>query len=184
MTAIFNWLGVVGVTSSLLLACSSDDGHGYTRPVGRGSAACQAWQKAFCDFAAVECGLTTEASCVDTYYAVSCNSDANAQNCATQLDNSTCNMGMPAGCNLTDLADPAPAVTACNNMLTAYCAKGASCGKTTADACLALMQSQLDCTKAIGYTANYESCMSGIANLACTASASPATCDGVIRTTK
>lgn len=167
----------------LLLGCDSDESSGTTRPAGRGSAACQAWQKALCDHA-VECGLAPEASCVETYYSVTCNSDANAESCATAFESATCTTALPAGCNIDDLADPAPAVDACSAMLSAYCDKGIACGQTTVETCLPMMQKSLDCTTAIGYTSNYEGCMSDIAKLDCSASSPPDSCDGVIQITQ
>jgi hypothetical protein len=180
MTQSRGWCVGVAV-ASLLLSCSSNDESPYVRPKGRGSAACQAWQKAFCDFAALDCGAVSEQQCVESYYSISCNSDETAQSCATALDNATCTGGLPAGCSVDDLADPAPAVAACNDLINAVCTKQSTdCGQGTLEQCLTTSQTQLDCTKAIGYGASYETCLSDLQKMACSASSLPGTCKNVI----
>jgi len=166
----------------LTVACSSNDNHAYVRPTGRGSTACQAWQKAFCDLAAVECASTTEEKCVDTYYSITCNSDEKAQACATALDNSTCATGLPANCNVTDLADPAPAIAACNALVDALCQKESDCGASTVDTCKTQIGSTLNCSTAIGYTPGYDTCISDLSKLACSAANLPSSCTDVIKT--
>lgn len=164
------------------VACSSNDNHAYVRPTGRGSTACQDWQRAFCDLAAVECASTTEAKCVDTYYSITCNSDEKAQACATALDNATCATGLPAGCNIPDLADPAPAIKACNDLLDTLCNKENECGAATVDACKTKLSADLNCATAIGYTPGYDTCMTELPKLSCSAADLPASCTDVIKT--
>lgn len=170
------------VTFSIVSGCSSKNESGYVRPKGRGSAACQAWQKAFCDLVAVECNRLTEAECVDNYYSISCNSDEKAQSCATALDNATCATGLPQGCNLDDLADRQPAIDACNGLVESICTKAANdCHQGTVEECHSELGSSLDCSLAIGFTSGYDSCMSDISQLSCSAAAMPNSCKEVIK---
>jgi hypothetical protein len=184
MTQTDRWMCGLVAVASLLVSCSSDNGSTYVRPKGRGSAACQAWQKAFCDFAALDCKAVSEAQCVDTYYTITCNSDEKAQSCATAIDNASCSSDPITGCNIDDLADPAPAVAACNSLLDAICKKESTdCGQGTIEQCMTTLQAQLDCSKAIGYAASYETCLSDLAKMACNAPSMPGSCTDVIRTT-
>lgn len=181
MAQIGKVLGAVGCVASLLMGCNSADDNSYVRPTGRGSTACQAWQKAVCDFAAVRCGIVAETVCVDTYYSITCNSDATAQSCTSAIQAATCTTGLPAGCNIDDLVDPAPAVTACDNLLTAVCNKVAECGGGTVEACVTKQQTQTDCSTAVGYTARYEVCLSDVSKMTCTTASQPASCENVIK---
>jgi hypothetical protein len=182
MAQIGKLLCVAGCMASMSLACSSDETPAYVRPKGRGSTGCQAWQKAVCDLAAVQCGLVSETTCVESYYSLTCLDDAAAQSCATAIKSATCTTGLPTGCNTNDLADPAPAIAACNTMLTAMCSKISQCGGGTIETCMTSMQAQIDCTTAIGYTSGYEVCMSDLTKMTCTAADFPDSCQGVVLT--
>jgi hypothetical protein len=165
------------LVSALLPACSNEE-DSYERPAGRGTAACQAWQKSMCDLV-VKCGGLSERECVDNFYGMSCLSDSVAQSCATSLASASC-AGIPAGCDVPDVVDPAPAVAACNALIAATCQRGVDCGGTTMAACTSEAAASLDCSTAMAYTLDYEKCMSQIGALACTATALPDSCTSVI----
>jgi hypothetical protein len=163
------------------LGCGGED-DGYKRPQGRGSAACQAWQKAICDYVALDCHAVSEKACVENYYGVTCKSDTTAQSCAAALESASCGTG-PVGCDLSDMADPAPAVVACNALVDATCQRAVECGAESLDTCRAEASAGLDCSAALAYAPAYESCLGDVAQLACTAADLPAICNGVIRLT-
>jgi hypothetical protein len=171
-------LGAV-ISACCVAACGGDDDK-YVRPPGRGSAACQAWQKSVCDYVALDCNAMSERDCVANYYGVTCTSDTTARSCSAALDNAACGAA-PSGCDLFDMADPAPAVTACNAFIDATCQHFVSCGSATLDACRATASASLDCSKAVAYAPSYESCLSDTAEQSCNASDPLASCKGVIK---
>lgn len=175
-----NGLVAVALVGSIAAAACKNDDSGYERPNGRGSTACQAWQKAFCDFVALDCKALSEAACVDSYYGVTCLSDETAQTCAAALNEASCG-GVPSGCNPKDIADPEPAIAACDAYVHSVCQRAAECGGPTLDECIASTQGTLDCTKALAYGASYETCIREIANLACSAAEVPKSCNEVIK---
>jgi hypothetical protein len=50
---------------------------------GRGTAACQDWQDAICDFAADRCGAISRSQCDRQYQGIECATDAKASECST-----------------------------------------------------------------------------------------------------
>jgi hypothetical protein len=172
------------VFGAVILTCAASgcggEDDGYKRPPGRGSAACQAWQKAICDYIVLDCSAISEKECVENYYGVTCKSDATAQSCAAALANASCN-APPSGCDLFDMADPAPAVAACNAFVDTACQHIVGCSSQTLDACHAEASANLDCSAALAYTPSYETCLSDIPAQACDAPDAPASCEGVIR---
>ncbi len=175
----FGWAALA--VASLSYACGGgSDSKGYVRPTGRGSAACQAWQKALCDYATLECKSNlTEQTCVNEYYGISCLSDATAQSCATALESATCTT-MPANCNVPDIADPTPAFDACNEYIDTMCTQAAACGAVTHDQCVTDAQNSMDCSTVNSVGLNYETCIDDLKHLSCTAAALPTSCKGVI----
>src|SRR5262249_30632209 len=119
---------------TLTLSCSSPSNNGSSGPVGRGTAACNQWQTAICGWV-TRCGAPLGTACAEQADAISCISDQKAQDCATALNGAGCT-APPAGCDLSDLADPAPAITACNQFTDELCAFEVRCDSTvTSDAC-------------------------------------------------
>jgi hypothetical protein len=167
------------LTVAFLLGACNDEKDDYVRPTGRGSAACQAWQKSICDFV-VKCSNHTEEDCVDNYYGITCLSDEQAQSCATALASASC-ATPPSNCDLTDIADRAPAVTACNTYIDAMCQRTAECSAGTVEACKVEAASALDCSLAIAYATSFETCISEVGALACTADDLPETCVDAIK---
>jgi hypothetical protein len=169
-------------TCSLILVMAvgcGDDGEGSSP--GRGSAACQDWQDAICDFASGECGVIDRPACDDNYTAISCNSDDRASDCANAFNQATC-AAPPASCDLSDLADPAPAQQACTELLSRLCARAVACGMSaSAVTCTEEAGAQIDCSLAIGYTLGYDDCLDAVDALSCTAVVLPDVCDDVLK---
>jgi hypothetical protein len=179
------WLGRIArsslVSITLLLACSSSSSGpgGGAGPKGRGSPACNQWQTAVCAWA-TKCGSPIGASCQDQANSITCTSDDKAQTCANTLNNAACT-SPPVGCDLRDLADPAPAVAACNQFVDEVCAWSVRCDpSTTAESCRAQLMTTVDCTKVIGFKLGFEQCMTETKALACTATTLPMVCSGVL----
>ena len=147
-------------------------------PVGRGSDACHDWQDAFCDYVADQCGSSSRATCDDQARAISCNSDAEAEACVETLRAAACD-SPPAECDLRALADPAPAVAACEDLAQAACAVEARCGGRTLEECVPAAITEWSCPDAVGVTLDYEECMSLLDDYPCT-EPPPDVCDRVL----
>jgi hypothetical protein len=157
------------------------DGPGNDSGPGRGSAACQDWQDAVCDFAVGECRRLDRATCDDNYKSVTCNSDARASECSNALNSATCT-SPPASCDLTDLADPAPAQQACDQLLTRLCGHVVECGMIAdVAACRQQVNAGIDCTRAVAHSVRFEDCLDAVETLSCMIVALPDICDDVIK---
>lgn len=162
-----------GIIVLLLLACGDEggggDGTGASGPPGRGTVACQDWQDAICDLAADECGGVSRAVCDDQYKAFECLSDEQASACANELQQATC-VGVPAGCDYADIADPAPAIAKCEAVVGAVCELSIRCGvERTLDDCVQMAPEMLGitCSQALGVALEYETCIERLANAPC-----------------
>ena len=83
---------------------------------------------------------------------------------------------------MSDMADPAPAIQACNQLISTLCTKWSTCpGGVPVDQCVATESSTVNCSAAIGYTLGYEKCMADIQANDCNTASFPATCDGVVK---
>jgi hypothetical protein len=126
------------------------------------------------------CGSPIAATCQEQANAITCSSDAKAQSCANMLASAACT-SPPAGCDIRDIADPAPAVAACNQFIDEICASNMRCDpSTTADACRAQLVTMVDCTKVIGFKLGFEQCITEVKALKCDAMMLPMVCDGVL----
>jgi hypothetical protein len=167
---------------AVLPACGDDSAQDEAAHRGRGSVACQDWQDAVCDLASDRCGAIDRATCDAQYQGVVCRSDELASQCSNALNEASCTSA-PLGCDVTDLADRAPAVAACNELLDAICARQARCGlDQPLQECLAEQRAQLgfDCQDALAVDLRYEQCLSMLEPDGC-APVMGATCAGVIR---
>jgi hypothetical protein len=108
-----------------------------------------------------------------------CASDAQAKGCANALSSATC-QAPPSNCNLPDVADPAPAQKACDDLQLALCQRSDECQAGTLDACLQQIKGMIDCANAIGVMLPYESCMPEVRKLACVSPTLPTACRGII----
>jgi hypothetical protein len=186
MNGLWRALVVLFLALGFLLpaGCGSEDsgggGGGPSAPVGRGTPACNQWQQALCDWAG-RCNPPAESVCNAQAPGVQCTSDQAAQSCAEQLNASDCST-LPVGCDLFDLADPVPAIQACNDFIEALCTRSEECQPGSHDACVADLTSTVDCSTAIGFKLSYEQCLSQIRTLDCAATQSPTSCQGVIVT--
>jgi hypothetical protein len=166
--------------SALVLAAGCGSSSSTDTPVkGRGTLACNAWQTAICDWAS-KCSAPNAAACVDQANGVTCISDEKAQSCATAIAATGCT-SVPAGCNLPDLPDPAPAQAACQKFVDTACSATMRCNSTiSADSCQQQIKAALDCTQVNSVKLTFEQCISELTTLSCDASESPAICKGVL----
>lgn len=159
---------IAALAFALLAAGCGDDASEVAS--GRGSVACQDWQDAICDFGADECGLTDRARCDSQYQGVVCRDDAQASACANDLNAASC-LAPPQGCDIRDLADPAPAQAACTTLLSAICERNARCSGSTIDTerCIAAQEIVLsfDCAQALSIDLRYEHCLELLQDPAC-----------------
>lgn len=173
----------IGLLLSALYGCGNDDGGGET--AGRGTDACQEWQDAICDFAADKCKGISRSDCEDNYYGVTCKSDKQASDCVAKLKTLSC-YNAPIGCDITDVADPKPAIDDCNRFFREFCQKAIECGASaTVDECVDQSQANasVSCDEAIAVGPTYDKCMDDIGDMSCTASDMPDSCTDVILTT-
>jgi hypothetical protein len=165
-----------------LVACSGSTSGGGGGGASGGSSTCATWQDAMCDFGVDRCQLLADrASCDDDYRSIRCKSDAAAQACLDKLAAATCGTALPE-CSFAAVADPAPAIAACNNFVSEICARARQCDPTlTAEACDTQTRQGIDCSLAIGVTADFNSCISAVRTMDCNASALPSVCQGVVK---
>ena len=170
-------------TAMILFSCSGSNNSNSPPSVdwtkGRGDAACHEWQQAYCEMG-TKCAGVSASDCALQYQGIVCNSDTTAANCATTLSSANCS-SLAAGCNATDLADATTAVAGCNQLYTAICTHNANCGSATAvDACVSQLQSQNDCSKAIGLELGFETCLSKVNAATCASTEQPSECTNVV----
>jgi hypothetical protein len=164
--------------ATIALACGSGSSGG-TPAKGRGSTACNQWQVAICAWAS-RCNSATAGECQEQANAISCISDQKATDCANAFNSASCG-APPAGCDIKDLPDPAPALAACQQFLDELCAAQIRCAPTTtAEQCHQVIDAQTDCSKMIGVKLSFEQCISEIRVLSCTATEAPASCKGAL----
>ena len=170
------WL--LAFSGVVVVGCSSSSGD--DAPKGRGDDACHQWQSAVCAWG-TRCGASTTVmdTCKAQAPGITCKSDDLATSCAASLKSNACTTP-PTGCDLRDLADPAPAVTACGQYLDAVCTSIERCGGSTKAECLADPQFADLCTGVIGFKLSFEQCLGQLKTIACTAASLPDTCSGVI----
>jgi hypothetical protein len=161
----------------LLGGCGPDSEDGGPEP--RGTPACHKWQGAVCNWMS-RCGASTEqvSTCREQAAGITCTSDEAANACVTQLSGSSC-AEPPVGCDIRDLADPTPALAACDQFVDALCSAAERCGQGKAE-CLADPTLQTVCVGVIGHKPTFEQCISELGTISCSASDGPAVCDGVI----
>jgi hypothetical protein len=172
-------IGLLGMTTT---GCSSSSSGGGGGGTGTGvSSVCAAWQDRICAFAADQCGFLDRAQCDNSYQSIHCKSDAAAQACLDQLAGAHCGSSLPA-CTLEAVADPAPAIAACNTFVTEICERSVTCGTSPDQAtCEAEGHAQLDCDRALGVAPDFDTCVEAIRSLDCGAEALPDSCAGVIK---
>jgi hypothetical protein len=168
------------VLFALLSACSSDpDGatdDADAGAVGRGSAACHEWQKAYCDWNTTCNGPSAACEQVKGIY---CKSDDDASRCAAAMPSATC-PALPADCDVGVIADRSWAQKACEDFAASFCARVDACLTGTEEPCMDQVKSVLDCVKALGVTLSYEQCMSSVPNMDCKTLTVPPACRGVL----
>jgi hypothetical protein len=169
---------------ALVMACSDSpgtaapDAHSDVQSSGRGTAACNEWQSAYCGLL-VKCQSPEASALCEQVKAFSCKSDADAKQCADLINATGCAQP-PAVCDIAGIADPAPAKKMCEDFNTAFCKRMDECDPGTFMTCQTSVNTNLDCNKVLGVTLAYEACMIEIPKIACTAMELPAVCKGVL----
>jgi len=158
---------------ALVMACSDDS---TSAPPGRGSAACNEWQSAYCGLVAKCQGAN---SLCEQVKGITCKSDTEAKQCADAINGAAC-MPPPAGCDVGAIADTAPAKKMCEDFNAAFCKRFDECQPGSLDTCVAETKMALNCEKVIGATLAYETCMSEIPKIVCTTPSLPDVCKGVL----
>lgn len=168
---------LVVVIASLTVACadSSRDEHSNK---GRGSAACRMWQDAACDHFADRCNALDRSECDKQYQAVTCRDDDVATRCAVQLEAAQCGEAT-TDCLIDSVADFEPATMACEMLVDRFCERSTDCGDSESmDQCV--MDSPLDCNKAVGFGSDFDMCLDQIGALKCDQLGLPTVCHDVI----
>jgi hypothetical protein len=179
--------GVPLVLGAFVLGCHGGDDDDDKAPTcsvpadARGSDACHAWQRAICDYAA-KCGTLVQCDCIAQARAITCASDDEATRCTQALASAACTATSElSGCDLVDMADPAPAIAGCQAYVSAFCSAGERCGGDTASDCEATAMgsgtSQIDCNNAIGVQPSLDQCLSELETVSCSAASAPKSCD-------
>jgi hypothetical protein len=135
------------------------------------------WQDSICDWAE-RCQASTRRVCDDQFQGVTCKADEIASKCADAIDGADCD-GIPPLCGPDEIADPAPAVHACELIFTRFCDRAVECGAITSrQACLAVEKP--DCSGAFSYGLDHEACLEEIDRVECEVLVRPAICARVI----
>jgi hypothetical protein len=184
--------GALGVLflAAVAVGCKGsddDDGAAASCPLpadARGTAECHRWQEAICEFGG-KCGSLEQCDCIEQSSGIECTSDTEATRCADVLESATCSdTGSLAGCDLRQMANPAPAQAGCQLYLTRACEAVERCGGDPVATCLQQLTGtgagQLDCTRAIGLNLSFEKCISELQTIACTVDELPTSCKGAV----
>jgi hypothetical protein len=174
----------VGMILSMvvLAAVGCKGGNDGAADRGRGTDACRDFQDAACDFAADHCHAIGRGECDAMFQGIECKSDELATTCANNLNAASCSSPVP-NCNLSQIADPQPAIDRCKTFVEHFCKRAIDCGQI---ANMASCDSQtaalgVECSQAISAELDYEDCLAEVDSLSCDAPRVPAKCMGVIR---
>ena len=160
----------------MVAACSSSSSTSTGSP--QRSATCLAFQDAYCDYFADRCGKSTRAACDDTTRALFCKSDPVVAACVEALPDATC-AASPDACR--DGADPARAVSLCNELGRRMCATLVRCGGQAQSECQAEIDEILTCSSAVGAAPEIDLCFRALDAATCPMTALPDPCRGVIK---
>ncbi len=171
LLAAFSLVGTVACSSS----SSSSGATSHTR-----SATCLQFQKSFCDWDADKCKAETRAVCDNGFQSLYCISDASAKACTDALATAGCG-ATPTACK--SVADPAPAIDDCNQLISHYCSAAERCGKGSKSDCTAAVAPTLHCEATLGASPSIGVCFSALDALDCAAIGTglPAACKGVVK---
>jgi len=170
--------------TSGLLACSLSgrfdaDAGADAGPQPRGSVDCQAWQRAFCDFASDRCGVLGREPCDEQNAGVVCQDDTHARTCADAFQDAPCGRA-PAGCEVADIADRRAAAAACERFFTGLCESNTRCGLfESLQECLTTPPFAFDCDRALSISPNLDRCLSLLEQRRCDQDVP--LCDGIVR---
>ncbi|HKP58954.1 MAG TPA: hypothetical protein VJV78_19670 [Polyangiales bacterium] len=170
-----------GACAVALVACGGGGGGDENRETpadGRGTEACRLWQDSVCDWAERCQPEIGRKACDEQFQGVTCKSDEIAGKCMASIDSAGCD-GIPDRCGPDEIADPAPAVHACEMIPARFCARAVECGiSATQQDCLRVEKQ--DCSGAFSFTLDYEDCLMQIDDLDCSVFLQPALCKRVI----
>lgn len=171
-----------GACAVALVACGGASSmHGGDRETpadGRGTDTCRLWQDSVCDWVERCQPSIDRDDCDEQFQGVTCKSDMVANKCTDMIDSGGCD-GVPNLCGPDEIADPAPAVHACEMIATRFCERAVTCGiAATQQDCLKVEKQ--DCSGAFSFTLDYEDCMKQIDDLDCGVFLQPAVCKRVI----
>jgi hypothetical protein len=170
-----------GACAVALVACGGDSGSTADRETptdGRGSDTCRLWQDSVCDWVERCQPDIKRQACDEQFQGVTCKSDEISSKCTDSIDNAGCD-GIPNLCGPDVIADPAPAVHACEMISERFCERAVTCGiSATRQDCLKVEKQ--DCSGAFSFTLDYEKCMTEIDKLDCAVFLQPALCKRVI----
>lgn len=167
-----------GLWSAFLVALVACGGTHEGAPAeGRGSAACRIWQDSVCDWAD-RCGALTREDCDAEFQGVTCRSDGIAMKCSAEFEDASCR-GIPMGCGIDDVADPAPAAKACDRLTNLICERSVECGiSATQGDCL--NEGAVDCSRSVAFKLGFEKCVDRVEALDCEVMVVPPICESVI----
>lgn len=146
---------------------------------GRGSEACRRWQNSVCEWAD-RCQALERTECDEQFQAVTCKADSSAVKCADDFDQASCGAAA-VRCGIDEIADPAPAARACDALMNTFCERVVTCGarETVAD-CVTNVMANVDCSRSVAYTLEYEDCLARVGEMQCDILVLPEICDNVI----
>jgi hypothetical protein len=156
--------------------CYGDGSNDRQQGAANATDGCHEWQRAVCDWTE-RCGGDA-VRCREQAPAISCLCDAHAYRCSTDIDAAACS-DAPPNCDLAQIADPEPAIAACNVLLAAVCDRAEECQASTREGCMTETSATLDCTLAVAVMPQYEQCLGEISQLSCDLE-TPVSCQRVI----
>jgi hypothetical protein len=167
----------VGSLTLAVAACGGSDNDEESSELGGGATpGCRAWQTAICDWIEACGGVVT--GCREQVVMTVCQSDTEADACATKLPDSGCS-APPTGCDLWSVVDTAPATAACESFIETWCDYSERCEPGSRELCVSESESAFNCSRALGVGESFDECLSEVAALECS-SAVPEPCLGVL----
>jgi hypothetical protein len=142
--------------------------------------ACDHYKRTFCEWVE-SCNLLLQpGACQEAAESIACREDVSeAERCTQAIERASCS-NPPERCNLADIADPAPAIAACEAFVTEVCRALARCGsEQPLGECESDAMHSLDCTQAIGVKAGYDACLADLPQASCDEIA-PSSCERVL----
>jgi hypothetical protein len=142
----------------------------------RSSTGCQGFRDAVCDYGR-RCGAKLT-NCAQHVQGVMCISEETADECADEIDHSSCG-DVPDECRPMKVAESSAAIQGCQVYVQAVCKSAASCRLVGSfDACMAAPT--VDCRQALAVRADFPQCLTELELLSCNSWLPPEACRGTI----